>query len=70
MFWIREEMNVIAKARKFFLNVAPTQLSSPILIRLSVGLIFLTQGIMKYTDPNLGVFRFAKRKSNVPIQVR
>ncbi len=30
------------------------------LIRLSVGLIFLTQGILKYTDPNWGVNRFTK----------
>lgn len=30
-----------------------------ILIRLSVGLIFFTQGILKYTDPHWGVLRFA-----------
>jgi uncharacterized membrane protein YphA (DoxX/SURF4 family) len=29
-------------------------------IRLSVGLIFLTQGILKYTDPNMGVGRFTR----------
>jgi uncharacterized membrane protein YphA (DoxX/SURF4 family) len=29
-------------------------------IRLAVGLIFLTQGILKYLDPNLGVVRFAR----------
>ena len=29
-------------------------------IRLAVGLIFLTQGIIKYIDPNMGVNRFAK----------
>ncbi|MGD1008022.1 MAG: DoxX family protein [Ignavibacteriaceae bacterium] len=27
-------------------------------ISLSVGLIFFTQGILKYTDPNWGVIRF------------
>jgi putative oxidoreductase len=31
-----------------------------IFIRLSVGLIFLTQGILKYIDPNWGVLRFTK----------
>ena len=31
-----------------------------IFIRLSVGLIFLTQGILKYTDPHWGVIRFTK----------
>ena len=29
-------------------------------IRLAVGLIFFTQGILKYTDPNMGVVRFTK----------
>ena len=33
---------------------------APILIRLSVGLIFLTQGILKYIDPVWGVLRFTK----------
>ena len=33
---------------------------STILIRFSVGLIFLTQGILKFTDPNWGVNRFMK----------
>ena len=30
------------------------------LIRLAVGLIFLTQGILKYTDPKMGVERFTR----------
>ena len=34
--------------------------SGTILIRLSVGLIFLTQGILKFSDPNWGVNRFTK----------
>src|SRR2546422_9136451 len=46
--------------KQFWLNLAPTNLSSQVLIRLSVGLIFLTQGILKYTDPNWGVIRFTK----------
>ena len=29
-------------------------------IRLSVGLIFFTQGILKYIDPNMGVVRFTR----------
>jgi putative oxidoreductase len=36
---------------------APT---AALLIRFSVGLIFLTQGILKYTDPVWGVIRFTK----------
>ena len=34
--------------------------ASILLIRLAVGLIFLTQGILKYTDPNMGMVRFTK----------
>jgi len=30
------------------------------LIRLAVGLIFFTQGILKHIDPNMGVNRFTK----------
>jgi len=29
-------------------------------IRLAVGLIFFTQGILKFTDPNMGVNRFTR----------
>jgi len=32
----------------------------PIFIRIAVGLIFFTQGILKYTDPHLGVDRFSR----------
>jgi putative oxidoreductase len=31
-----------------------------IFIRLAVGLIFLTQGILKYIDPHMGIDRFAR----------
>ncbi len=34
--------------------------ASILLIRLAVGLIFFTQGIVKYIDPNMGVVRFTK----------
>ncbi len=34
--------------------------ASIVLIRLAVGLIFFTQGILKYTDPNMGVVRFTR----------
>lgn len=33
---------------------------SIVFVRLAVGLIFFTQGILKYTDPNMGVNRFAR----------
>jgi uncharacterized membrane protein YphA (DoxX/SURF4 family) len=33
---------------------------SVLLIRIAVGLIFFTQGILKYIDPNMGVVRFTR----------
>jgi len=35
-------------------------LRGTIFIRIAVGLIFLTQGILKYTDPHMGVDRFTR----------
>ena len=44
---------------RFFFR--PTQGPATILlIRLAVGLIFSTQGTLKYIDPNMGVVRFAR----------
>lgn len=41
--------------------LAPASLAkSIIMIRLAVGLIFFSQGILKYIDPRMGVLRFAK----------
>jgi len=34
--------------------------ASILLIRLAVGLIFFTQGILKFIDPNMGVARFTR----------
>ena len=31
-----------------------------VLIRLAVGLIFFTQGILKFTDPKMGILRFTR----------
>lgn len=39
---------------------APERVRGVFFIRLAVGLIFLTQGILKYTDPHMGVDRFTK----------
>ena len=44
--------------KKYFFNLLPADLRSPVFVRLSVGLIFLTQGILKYTDAHWGVDRF------------
>jgi putative oxidoreductase len=35
-------------------------LRSILLIRIAVGLIFFTQGILKFSDPNMGVNRFTR----------
>jgi uncharacterized membrane protein YphA (DoxX/SURF4 family) len=39
---------------------SPRKMNSLIFIRLAVGLIFFTQGILKYIDPHMGVLRFTK----------
>ncbi len=47
-------MNIV---RRFLRTSAP---QATLLIRLAVGLIFLTQGILKFNDPAMGVLRFTK----------
>jgi putative oxidoreductase len=37
-----------------------SNLRAIIFIRVAVGLIFFTQGILKYTDPHMGVLRFTR----------
>jgi uncharacterized membrane protein YphA (DoxX/SURF4 family) len=37
-----------------------TEGRAQIFIRLAVGLIFFTQGILKFTDPHMGVLRFTR----------
>jgi putative oxidoreductase len=39
---------------------APLKTTSVIFIRLAVGLVFFTQGLLKYIDPHMGVLRFSK----------
>jgi len=49
----------MSKPLQFFFH--PTKgPESLFLIRLPVGLIFLTQGILKFIDSNMGVLRFAR----------
>jgi len=43
-----------------FFFVSPQGPPGILLIRLAVGLIFFTQGILKYADPNMGVARFTR----------
>jgi len=52
----RKAMN---SALRFFFQSA-TGPASLFLIRLPVGLIFFTQGILKFTDPKMGVERFTR----------
>jgi len=42
------------------LDFVPVSAGGIILVRIAVGLIFATQGFLKYADPNLGVNRFAR----------
>jgi|SRR5215469_7578906 uncharacterized membrane protein YphA (DoxX/SURF4 family) len=41
-------------------DLVPVEVRSIILVRVAVGLIFATQGFLKYADPNMGVHRFAR----------
>jgi putative oxidoreductase len=43
-----------------FLFSATQGAASALFIRLAVGLIFLTQGMLKITDANMGAIRFAR----------
>jgi len=43
----------------FFFRPSPGP-ASIFFVRLAVGLIFFTQGILKFTDPNMGVNRFTR----------
>ncbi len=43
-----------------FLTESPRGYSSIFFIRLAVGLIFASQGILKFIDPKMGVLRFTR----------
>ena len=45
--------------RRFFFQ-SDTGPPSIFVIRLAVGLIFFTQGLLKFTDPKMGVERFTR----------
>jgi putative oxidoreductase len=49
----------MAKTMDFWTGRGATGDARLALIRLPVGLIFLTQGILKFTDRHMGVLRFA-----------
>ena len=42
------------------IDLVPLAARSIVFIRISVGLIFATQGFLKYADPNMGVNRFTR----------
>ncbi len=48
------------------LNPVPVSTRSIVWIRLAVGLVFATQGLLKYIDPNMGVNRFTRIGFPVP----
>jgi putative oxidoreductase len=45
---------------RFFVAGPETPSRAILLVRLAVGLIFASQGLLKYTDPKMGVERFTK----------
>lgn len=48
------------RAFQFFFGPRQPGPAAIVWVRLAVGLIFFTQGILKWTDPNMGVNRFAR----------
>jgi putative oxidoreductase len=43
-----------------------SRLRSIAFVRIAVGLIFFTQGVLKYIDPHMGVMRFARIGLPIP----
>jgi putative oxidoreductase len=50
----------VSELVRFFLHRSDAAPRSMLLVRLAVGLIFSSQGVLKFTDPNLGVLRFTR----------
>lgn len=48
------------KLVRFFVAGPETPSRAILLVRIAVGLIFSTQGLLKYIDPKMGVERFAR----------
>ena len=48
------------KLVRFFIAGPEVPSKAILLVRVAVGLIFVTQGLLKYIDPKMGVERFAK----------
>jgi putative oxidoreductase len=48
------------RVEAFFLGGRGIEARSVVLIRAAVGSIFLTQGILKFTDAKMGVIRFSR----------
>jgi uncharacterized membrane protein YphA (DoxX/SURF4 family) len=41
-------------------HLVPVRSRAIVLVRIAVGLIFFTQGVLKYIDPNMGMNRFTR----------
>lgn len=48
------------ESMKRLIELVPVPIRSIVVLRLAVGLIFATQGFLKYADPKMGVLRFAR----------
>ncbi len=51
---------LVGRSVGFLLGTGSVEVGAVVLIRLAVGAIFATQGILKFTDPKMGVLRFAR----------
>ena len=50
----------MGKTVRFFVAGPETPSKAIVLVRIAVGLIFASQGLLKYIDPKMGVERFSK----------
>jgi len=50
----------VGRLVSFLFGASAEGARSIVLVRLAVGLIFLTQGILKFTDAKMGVIRFSR----------
>lgn len=50
----------MSKFARFFVAGPETPSRAILLVRIAVGVIFATQGLLKYIDPKMGVERFAR----------
>jgi len=52
--------HVVGRVTGFLVGEGPVEARAVVFVRLAVGLIFATQGVLKFADPRMGAVRFAQ----------